>query len=502
MIFSCALKRGVISLAFITFICCLSLKSFAKEGEILIGGRQTGWQAFINAKTGTIVSYQTYQDGKWNAIDFRKDSYAGPAWKGVVLSLKDEKKVLFEGSKDNVTYSLQYLVQKGHLTVRAGIKNQTDKTISPLPARLIIGINSEMRTYPEWDNRFFPTLLRCEKTHLWGYFMTPKKRIFAIGVSEPVASYTMNYICEGSFEWNSGHQIFTASLDLLHEGPLPTRHPQNLSTLKPLEYKKWDIHLGEVNTLEKVKSVISGWLNAPMIEADRYTIEKGKDARLTINSSNKIEANIETPSGEKKTLAVQRKAGNTYLIDLKSKLLNDVGLYTIRITDPVSKKISEASVYLREPFSWYMKMARDNAYTKKPIISGSAESSYGFYAAFLARKYFPDSTKDLFLENLFNQKIGLAFDLKQGRPLPDVSPKRVQNITTTIGILTDLWEATQDTTYLSDAAKLGDYIASPDIQKEDGSYRSGNTHYTAVIYPAKSMLELATAEKQLAKDNN
>lgn len=31
--------------------------------------------------------------------------------------------------------------------------------------------------------------------------------------------------------------------------------------------------------------------------------------------------------------------------------------------------------------------------------------------------------------------------------------------------------------------------------KKDGSYRSGRTHYTCVIYPAKSMLELVVTER-------
>ena len=61
-------------------------------------------------------------------------------------------------------------------------------------------------------------------------------------------------------------------------------------------------------------------------------------------------------------------------------------------------------------------------------------------------------------------------------------------------MLVDLWEATGNDTYLLNASRLGDFIASDSVQWIDGSYRSEGIHYTAVIYPAKSMFELADAE--------
>ena len=47
------------------------------------------------------------------------------------------------------------------------------------------------------------------------------------------------------------------------------------------------------------------------------------------------------------------------------------------------------------------------------------------------------------------------------------------------------------------AAHIADYLCSDKIQGPDGAYRSQGTHYTAVIYTAKSMLELVAAEEKL-----
>ena len=76
---------------------------------------------------------------------------------------------------------------------------------APKAATLVLGIDSEMLSYPRWNYRYFPTLLRCEKTHFWGYLMTPQGRIMTLGSPDPVASYTMNY--QDSSWGDGGHLI-------------------------------------------------------------------------------------------------------------------------------------------------------------------------------------------------------------------------------------------------------------------------------------------------------
>ena len=71
-----------------------------------------------------------------------------------------------------------------------------------------------MVKYPEWNQIYFPTLLRCEQTHFWGYVMSPAGRILALASPDPIASYTLDY---KQYE----HRVFTFCRDLLHCGPLP-----------------------------------------------------------------------------------------------------------------------------------------------------------------------------------------------------------------------------------------------------------------------------------------
>ena len=87
------------------------------------------------------------------------------------------------------------------------------------------------------------------------------------------------------------------------------------------------------------------------------------------------------------------------------------------------------------------------------------------------------------------------FDFESGEPT--VIPDRVQNISAFVSLLTDIYESDpkNNLKYLDIADKFAEALIRR--QTEDGAYRRKETHYTSVIYIAKSMLELALCEKQL-----
>ena len=71
---------------------------------------------------------------------------------------------------------------------------------------------------------------------------------------------------------------------------------------------------------------------------------------------------------------------------------------------------------------------------------------------------------------------------------------RIQNTAGTIGLLVDRYEAKGDLRDLERASRLADWLIRTS-QREDGAYYNHGTKYTSVIYIAKSMLELALAER-------
>ncbi len=74
------------------------------------------------------------------------------------------------------------------------------------------------------------------------------------------------------------------------------------------------------------------------------------------------------------------------------------GVYQIKATT-TNRKTAEASIYVRNPWSWYMKNARDFVAQNPPLFSNGCEAFYGYYTAFLAARHFPDTSKIRDLKN-------------------------------------------------------------------------------------------------------
>lgn len=459
-----------------------------------------GWTARIDGEKGRITELHLMVSGKEEIIPFRKDSMGGPSLEGVILHRVEGTEPTFEGKLDKVSVTLRYVAAGDHLKVICTAHNESAEAFNPLRLRLRVGIDGEMRTYPGWDEKFFPTLMRCEKNFAWGYAMSPRGVIVALGIEDPVASEALNYIEEGKKEWCWGHQILTESFDLLHKLPLPSRHPQNMTMLAGGETRTWTLCLGGVSQLSELKPCLAAWMKVPMMELERYTLGIGEETAMTVVSPAGIkEAVLIGEDGMKQKLSFRRGPMGIFRAELKAP--EKTGVYILTVVSKNGKQ-SEARLYVRQPWAWYLGKARDWAAKYPPMAGGSAEQYYGYYAAALGALRVPNREKDSKLEETFEHRVCMMIDTAKGTPLNQrVLPKRIQNFASLTGILVDYWRATGKMKYLEWASRIGDFLCSDTVQWADGSYRSNGTHYTAVIYPAKSMMELASAEKEAAGKN-
>ena len=443
--------------------------------------------------SGSITSLVLPSDNE-DEIQFRPRGYhAGPSWivdgKKIRLSQREFDGLLFNGKQGDVVYSIEYKRDGDKLAIVAGLKNEGQKTFKPHAARLMLGVNTEMIKYPDWNDRFFPTLIRGEKTHLWGYFMSPKGRIVTISSPDPIASWNYEY-------QPLRHRIYTVSLDMLHKLPLPERHPQDLTELKPGDEKTWTIYLEEVDDVKKVKPVVSRNIDAPMIDIDRYTIADGEESVVSIISGEKIKLTITDPSDKTVTVSPRRgKSKDLYRYILKPK--SGIGQYTLKAENK-SGKITEASVYVRRPWSWYLKQARKEAVRCPQKAGGCCENWLGHFSNMLARRYYPDEKLDQLAEENFRTILPALYDSKTGAQIHMSS--RIQNSYYMFSLLTDIYRATGNVEDLEMASRIADWLMK--FQSPDGAYRNGHTHYTCVAYGVRSILELAAAEKELAKTSD
>ena len=158
---------------------------------------------------------------------------------------------------------------------------------------------------------------------------------------------------------------------------------------------------------------------------------------------------------------------------------------------------AECSVYVRKELFYYLDRAYYSANICQQKIGTHGESYYGFFTMAFYVKTTNNDTERKKVLSLFNKFFSDMTINKHGkiRLKQRALPHRLQNVSTLISILVDMYEISSDKKYLDYANDLAEFLMS--LQSKDGSYRSHGTHYTCVIYPAKSMLELATIEKKV-----
>ena len=440
------------------------------------------------AGNGTIKALEIKQGSGWENVGFRDDLLAGPSWADVALHPATDSVAGFAGVADGMRHTLRYRLDGPRLAIDAGLKNETGSDYRPEAARLVLGVNSEMKSFPSWNDRYFPTLLRCEKTHFWGYLMTPKGRILTVGSPDPVASYHLHYAVLGNGD--GGHLIHTFSLDLLHALPLPARHPQDLSSLKPGEERTWTVYLQTARSLDEVKPILAASLDTPMIEADRYTLARGETASIVIHGPSGAKATIAAPDGKASPLRVDKGSSATGLASFAPEA--GPGLYTLTVTGPGGRR-SEACIAVRHPWSWYMIQARRESLRHQQYASSHLEQWLGLASGILARRHLPDPSLDAQTDQRLHEILKLQWDLTNKVPSNIPHAYRLfPNTAQMAYLLACRYMADHDPYWADLASGFADYLVSR--QHPDGNY----VNYTSVAYPVKSVIAVMAAEAAAA----
>jgi hypothetical protein len=436
---------------------------------------------------GTLESLELKGAAGIEAVKFRKDVLSGPAWTDVKMT-KGEG-CSFSGTQDHVRHTVQYDLDGARLLVRVGLKNEGQQAYHPKEARLVLGIDCAMVKYPDWNENYFPTLLRCEKTHFWGYFMTPRGKILTVGCKEPVASYHLNYDASVRGQGDGEHLIHSASLDFLHALPLPPRHPQDLISLAPGQERQWTLVLEPASTLEEVKPQLARSIGAPMLEIDRQTVAAGETAQLRVWSASPVSATWEKPNGQEETLRFKAAAPGQWVSQLAPGV--EPGLYTIEVVN-ASQHRSEASLAVRQPWSWYMNQARKESLRHPQYASSHLEQWLGLTTGALTRRHLPDPELDKQTDQRLREILNSQWDLekKTVKNIPH-GYRYFANTAQMAGLLAQRYMADKDPYWLNLASGFADYCIR--FQLPDGNL----SNYTSVFYPAKSILLVAQAEKNV-----
>ena len=385
-------------------------------------------------------------------IFFRNDEYG----KNFYIETEDKTLLIPYRTGNFSEYGIDFSVLEeefeGVLKISISVSATEFVPLKRLGFRL--GVDCYMESYPEWNEKYFPTALRCENNGFWSCFVTPERKLLSVCSPSKIVSWKNEY-SDADYDI-VGHRIFTSCIELINTYPQPARHPSSPHGVSNEPLCAQIYYFCPQNEAE-LYWLIEKYSGIKVPLANKYTLEK--DEILYVNG----------------------KPFDKKLVSGENKIIQD--------------GYAELSVFVRNDWFYYLDCARKSAEICQQKPGTHCESWYGYFTRALYASLIKDSEYTKALCEEFDAFFAKLTERKNGkcRMREETLPNRLQNSSAMISLLADFYELTKDMRYLDDANDLAEFLIT--LQASDGSYRSHKTHYTCVIYPAKSMLELAIVEK-------
>lgn len=408
----------------------------------------------------------------------------------VVAKWHPDGRMAYQAEIDGIGCELQYTTWNNLPAMRITMRNHSHTPFQPVKAGLKLGIDTYMEKYPEWNHKFFPTLMRNERSHFYGYMQTPGGSVLGIVSPDAVASWSVDYNLgyqDPAPFWFMGHRIESLNLDLMNALPLPEHNPQNQWMLRDGEERTWTVAFVNVDRLDDFERTVNKATGLPMIEMPNTACAADGSIEFAVYGQKPV-VKVTDAGGKLVKLSAKSSGGrNVY-----SCVLPEEGLYDVCVSD--GGRTSTGELVRHKSWQWALERARDGAWKYHQKATSHIESWYGFHSSFIAAKYFRNASLDAKLRKRFDYLYALLHDTVKVEP--KYHRTRIQNTSGTIGMLVDKYEAYGDLADLRHASQLADWLIANN-QRADGAYVNHNTIYTSVIYVAKSILELSLVEKRL-----
>lgn len=385
-------------------------------------------------------------------IPLRNDEYGRNFYfeKNKQLTVIPYKTGTYEYAPFNISVLEEYI--EDGLKIKISISASRKQQVERFGFRL--GIDTYMEKYPEWNNKFFPTALRCENNCFWSCFMSPLGSCISICSPSKIVSWKNEY----NQSWGDvGHRIYTSSIEFINTYKLPERHPQSPEFIDetPMNF---EIYYSNIISADKLNSFVKKYCGIKIPYVNKFTLEKNEP--LILNNKN-----------------------------YENELCEGVNIIK---TD----NYAELSVFVRKKWFYYLDCARKSAEKCQQKPGSHTESWYGYFTLVAYAKEIKDESYTENLCDKFNEFFSILTKGKEQKKKfrKKAMPHRLQNVSCMLSLLADFYELTGDMKYIFWGENLAKWLMKLQSNK-DGSYRNHGTHYTCVIYPAKSLLEFALAEK-------
>ena len=222
----------------------------------------------------------------------------------------------------------------------------------------------------------------------------------------------------------------------------------------------------------------------PSIDIDQYTLGEEKLQNISVFAGQPVsQMRVFAPDGSGVApISLQQAKDNRYVRRLHA------GRWRGRIYPagwtPMAIKQRQWSRCESRGLGIWKRQRRPRSATR-PKLRIAADPGMALYSTYLGMKYFPDEEKDSQIDQKFQEIYGIIDYNEEG--IPQNNPTRIQNHSTTVGILVDKYQAGGTIEDLQKAIKIADYLISrqdPQTGAYQGTKRrlylchlSGKVHY-------------------------
>lgn len=436
---------------------------------------------------------------------FRKDEYSGFCF---ITKIHDKINRVclhwseggFVGELGGVEYGLKYKKIDNGFYVEACIENVSSVRFIPEYVALRTGIDHYMDSFPQWDSKLFPTLLRCEHDGFYGYYSSPSGGILAVASPDPVAAWKICYNKiaeedEGNCYLNyldGGHRIYTSDFHLMNVHVDNERYPV-MEWLDPGERRIWRFFFSFVDSREDLPRFFAFRGRIPFIRSKIYSIEQGQYISGVIYSINDISQAFICDERKKNTYDLMIDKKDDCVFSFHSDPLIKPGVYTVYVHDN-DNRVGTAVYFVQREGVWYLEKARDAVLYNPPCPTHHMECFVSLYTLLYSESLLGWKSKEA--DNIFNYIVDSLYDYKRHQ-MKYAATMRIQDTACMAALMAFKYKLSNELRYLEYARYLGDFMLG--LQHEDGGYYAQRTalksvHYTSVTYLGAYMFFLGTVE--------
>ncbi len=450
------------------------------------------------APTGAILGidmrgahYRFHREAPW-ATHVEIALEAGPPERVALAEAEAGRR--YECRTGGFALRLAYTPVDDGLAVTLTIRNTASVRRACRWLRLVTGLDTYMDRYPDWNTKLFPTTLHYEPTHFWGLLGSPDGRWLGLASPDRWDSFTLHYDGDG------GHRIHTVTLDAINAvEPRPDRYAPAEPGFEPGAERAYRLFLLPLSGEDAIGPAVARRAQAPFVSWIEPAGRPGETARLVVHAPESEPLTVAAPHDPRIEFEPgprEAAAPGVFRQAVTMRLHPDYEGRTLPACATSGPRRTPFAASVQREWAWYVGCAAEHARRiRPPLATHVCEAAMPAFSLLAAERVEPSDDRRQYVCGFLEDGLFRVAFTPEGRAL--LRPDRIQNTACAMDLAREMFVVSRESRWLALAESLAGELLKH--QGTDGAlYTPKGVHYTGVCYPAKSLMDLAGLERDLA----